>query len=71
MIFESSLRSRNIPGIHRGVNGKITGKEIVTLDGARDRDELGDIPARNTGQLQRKYRRIDTFKWTYHNAKEN
>ena len=65
------MRSRNIPGIHRGVTGKITGKEIVTRDGARDRDDLGGLPVRNKGQLQRKYRRMDTLKWTSRYAKEN
>ena len=70
MIFKSSMRSRNIPGIHRGVTGRITGKEIVTLDGARE-NELGGLPVRNTGQLQRKYRRMDTLKWTSRHTKEN
>ena len=71
MIFESSMRSRNIPGIHRGVTGRITGKEIVTRDGAWDRDDLGGLPVRNKGQLQRKYRRMDTLKWASRHAKEN
>ena len=43
-IFESSLRSRNIPGDYRGVTGIISGKEIVTLDGAR-----GNIPGNHRG----------------------
>ena len=59
MIVESSLkRSRN-----GGVTGKITGKEIVTLDGARGRDD-----SRNKGQsLKGKYRWMDTIRWTKEN----
>ena len=66
-----SMRSRNIPGIHRAIFGKITGKKIVTMDGARARNDLGGLHVRNTGQLQRKYRRMDTLKWTSRHAKEN
>ena len=50
MIFKSS---RN-----RGVNGTLIRKEKLTLDGARDRDDLGGLHICNTGQLHRKYRRI-------------
>ena len=60
----------NIPDNHKGVMGKITGKGTATLDGERG-DELGELVVRNTGQLQRKYRRMDTLKWTSLPAKEN
>ena len=44
------------------VTGKITGKETVTLDGARGRDDL-----RSKGPPRRKYRRMDIIR----SAKEN